>query len=224
MLDRVERELAQVLAKVAVGIEIPVVTVEDEPLRRHGSIGRLPGAARPVAHAKAAPLQRRSCHCLEHARGQRPCGLAEHANALADLGGFDASFLEEHLEPRTQRRDVRRQQARLQVVQHRVHRQQRVDFRRVEPQTGQRVLRPLARGDEFVAAAIGVPDDRRVEALAHVLEVALERGGRYLQRVEECLARDQLALVQQPVDQVEPLASIHEVRAGQCAPGRTRTG
>ena len=68
---------------------------------------------------------------------------------------------------------------------------------------------PSRVGDELVAAAIGVPDDRRVEALAHVLEVALERGGRDLQRVEELLARDQLAFVQQPVDQVEALASIH---------------
>ena len=83
-----------------------------------------------------------------------------------------------------------------------------------EPQAGQRESRACRRLLVVaVPAGLGVVDDRRVEAIAHVLEIALERRERDLELVEENVARDDAALVQQLVDPVEALRSIH----AQCA-------
>ena len=73
-----------------------------------------------------------------------------------------------------QRLHVRRQQARLQRLQQVLHRQQRMRLGRREPQARQLEIR---RGSiEPVAVRGLVPLDRRVEAVAQVLEVALEGG------------------------------------------------
>ena len=85
-----------------------------------------------------------------------------------------------------------------------------------EPRTGRRLL-AIA-----VAARVGVPDDRRVEPVAHVLEVALERRERHLELVEENVARHDAALVQKLVDAVEALGAIH-VQAASSASAYSRS-
>jgi len=94
------------------------------------------------------------------------------------------------------------------------HGQERMHLARVEPQAGQFVLGAAVgmRGVEAVAAgatSISVPDDRRIEPVAHVFEVALERGARYFQRRHEIDKGHQAPVVDHLVDLVETLSAIH---------------
>ncbi len=92
-----------------------------------------------------------------------------------------------------------------------LHGQQGMDFRGVEPQARQLVLAARARGAvlEAVTARLAVPDQRAVEAVAQVLDVALERGGRDFQDFEQLGEAHQLALADELVDLVEAFGAIH---------------
>jgi hypothetical protein len=76
-----------------------------------------------------------------------------------------------------------------------------------------------------IAARLPVPHDRRVKPVAHVLEIALQCGGSNLERFEEALKRNHLAVVQELVDLVESLGPTHgtslrsrETRGWNCKP------
>jgi hypothetical protein len=78
-----------------------------------------------------------------------------------------------------------------------LHHHQRVRFIFGEPQAGKRELGACLRL-RFVAIAsqIRIPNDRSVEPVTHVLEIALERGERNLELVEESGAIDHRAFLQ----------------------------
>src|SRR6266513_4370962 len=107
--------------------------------------------------------------------GGRAAALGlEDADALLDV--FPRRLAaEDGAQALLQRRDVRLEEAGLQLGEERVHAEERICFAGVDPQARQLVARTCARLAEAVAVRLAVPFDRRVEALAHVLRVALER-------------------------------------------------
>src|SRR5256886_8636269 len=106
--------------------------------------------------------------------GGRAAALGlEDADALLDVlpRGLAA---EDGAQALLQRPDVRLEKAGLQLGEERVHAEERVRLASVEPQARQLVARTRARSSEAVAVRLAVVLDRRVEALAHVLQVAPE--------------------------------------------------
>jgi hypothetical protein len=89
----------------------------------------------------------------------------------------------------------------------------RMDFARVEPEAGQFVLGAAVRVRRVEAVAAGssisVPDDGGVEPVAHVFEVALERGARDFQRLLQLGEGHQPPVVNHLVDLVETLSAVH---------------
>lgn len=111
-----------------------------------------------------------------------------------------------------------RQEPRLELLQQDIHRQQCMNLGRVGPQPGQRMRCGGALSHvEFVAARLGVPDDRGVESIAQLSEIALERGRRCLEGVEQLAARDSPVVAKQPLDPVEAFDPIQDARFAKAA-------
>src|SRR3989449_5309409 len=108
-----------------------------------------------------------------------------------------------------QRRGVWLEKAGLQLGEERVHAEERVRLAGVEPEAWQLVAWTRARLAEAVAVRLAVPFDRRVEALAHVLQVALQCRRRNPEGRLQCGKRNRLAVLQELVDLVEALETFH---------------
>jgi hypothetical protein len=113
-----------------------------------------------------------------------------------------------------QRLQVARQHAAfVETFDQLMHRQQRVDLSLGKPQAGQFVLHlpSVARigHGEPVAIAVAVIDDGRIEPLAQVLEVALQRGAADAELVHQVGEGHAAAVADQQFDFVEALSSIH---------------
>src|SRR5256885_8337082 len=94
------------------------------------------------------------------------------------------------------RPDVRLEEARLQLGEERVHAEERIRLAGVEPQARQLVAWTRARLSEAVAVRLAVVLDRRVEAVLHVLEDALERRPRNPAGRSQGGKRNRLAVLQ----------------------------
>src|SRR5216117_1955587 len=141
--------------------------------------------------------------------GWRAAALGlEDADALLDVLPRRLAA-EDGAQALLQRRDVGLEEAGLQLGEERVHAEERVRLAGVEPQARQLVARTRARLAEAVAVCLAVPFDRRVEALAHVLEVALEGRRRNPEGRSQGGKRHRLAVLQELVDLVEALESFH---------------
>src|SRR5256885_16710848 len=141
--------------------------------------------------------------------GGRAAALGlEDADALLDVlpRGLAA---EDGAQAIPQRPDVRLEEAGLQLGEEGVHAEERVRFAGVEPQAGQLVARTGAWSSEAVAVRLAVVLDRRVEAILHVLQVALERRRRNPEERPQGRKRDRPAILQELVDLVEALESFH---------------
>src|SRR3989442_10081223 len=108
-----------------------------------------------------------------------------------------------------QRPDVRLEEAGLQLGEERVHAEERVRLAGVEPQARQLVARTSARLAKAVAVRLAVPFDRRVEALAHVLQVAFKCRRRDPEGRLQGRKRNRPAVLQELVDLVEALETFH---------------
>src|SRR5881396_1385185 len=141
--------------------------------------------------------------------GWRAAALGlEDADALLDVLPRRLAA-EDGAQALLQRRDVGLEEAGLQLGEERVHAEERVRLAGVEPQARQLVARTRARLAEAVAVCLAVPFDRRVEALAHVLEVALQRRRRNSEGRPQGGKRNRLAVLQELVDLVEALETFH---------------
>src|SRR2546426_8926236 len=141
--------------------------------------------------------------------GGRAAALGlEDADALLDVlpPGLAA---EDGAQAIPQRPDVRLEEAGLQLGEERVHAEERVRFAGVEPEAWQLVARTRARSSEAVAVRLAVVLDRRVEALAHVFEIALHARARHAEHFLEGRERNHLSILQELVDLVEALESFH---------------
>src|SRR6267143_2192038 len=147
--------------------------------------------------------------------GERAAALwLEDADALLDVLPRRLAA-EDGAQALLQRPDVRLEEPRLQLGEERVHAQQRVRLTGVEPQARQLGARTRARFSEAVAVRFAVVLDRRIEAVLHVLEVALERRARNPQRRLQDRKRHHLAALQELVDLVEALETFHGPPAGR---------
>src|SRR5438445_5228589 len=141
--------------------------------------------------------------------GGRAAALGlEDADALLDVLPRRLAA-EDGAQALLQRPDVRLEEAGLQLGEERVHAEERIRLAGVEPQARQLVARTRARLAEAVAVRLAVPFDRRVEALAHVLEVALEGRRRNPERRLQGRKRNGPAVLQELVDLVEALESFN---------------
>jgi len=127
--------------------------------------------------------------------------------------------------------DLRPEQAAgREVRQEMMHGQQHMDFLGAETQAGQLILRadPLSGLLEVVAAQAAVEADRRVEPVAHVVEVALELGPREAEAFLQPRAGEAVAGAENLVDLVDPCCSweasgdLQAPRDPLCRLGRTR--
>ena len=135
---------------------------------------------------QALALQHRVRDPLEVRQRELARAEMNDADAALDLVGRMLARAEGGAQAREQRLDVRLEQAGLQAREQVLHGQQRADLLRAEPEARELVARRPRRGfHEAVAALLPVPLDRRVHAIAHVLEVALERGARHAQLAEQ---------------------------------------
>src|SRR6267143_383847 len=141
--------------------------------------------------------------------GERAAALwLEDADALLDVLPRRLAA-EDGAQALLQRPDVRLEESRLQLGEERVHAQQRVRLAGVEPQARQLVARTRARLAEAVAVQLPVVLDRRVEAVLHVLEVALQRRRRNPEGRLQGGKRNRLAVLQELLDLVEALETFH---------------
>src|SRR5438552_6565831 len=141
--------------------------------------------------------------------GGRAAALGlEDADALLDVLPRRLAA-EDGTQALLQRPDVRLEEPGLQLGEESIHAEERVRLASVEPQARQLVARTCPRSSEAVAVRLAVPFDRRVEALAHVLQVALERRRRNPEGRSQGGKRNRPAVLQELVDLVEALESFH---------------
>src|SRR5213596_2744590 len=141
--------------------------------------------------------------------GWRAAALGlEDADALLDVLPRRLAA-EDGAQALLQRRDVGLEEAGLQLGEERVHAEERVRLAGVEPQARQLVARTRARLSEAVAVRLAIVLDRRVEAVLHVLEVALQRRRRNPEGKSQGGKRHRLAILQELLDLVEALETFH---------------
>ena len=118
---------------------------------------------------------------------------------------------EDRMQPLEQRLDVRAEQSWIELDEQLAHGEQRMRLVGREPEPGQLVARPGAARAEAVTARRTVVLDRRIEAIAHVVEIALERRARNLEGALQIGERHRRTLLEQPVDPIETLEPLHAV-------------
>ena len=159
------------------GVEVPVVAIVDERWGETSRSSESPSWRRVWwifrrRRASSAVESTPKCAGLDRAGAH-----AEHADAARDVVGGVLARFEQLLEALAQRGDQLRQHAGLQVGDQLVHGEQRAQLLGVEPQARQLPERAVL---DLVVEAVGlllaVVEDRGVEAVAQVVEVALERG------------------------------------------------
>src|SRR5258708_1302702 len=140
--------------------------------------------------------------------GRAPALGLEDADALLDVLPRRLAA-EDGAQALLQRRDMRLEQPRLQLGEERVHAEERVRFASVEPQARQLVTRTRARSSEPVAVRLAVVLDRRVEAIFHVLDVALQRRRRNPEGRSQGGKRNRPAVLEELLDLVEALETFY---------------
>jgi hypothetical protein len=190
----------------------------DEAQRRDLALGRLAPAARQVAHAQAPAPEQRAADELEVAARHRARGGADDAHPLHHLARFGGVGAEHGVELVLHRLQMTAEHAvGVQPGDQLVHRQQGVDLGLAEPDAGQLMRHTARRGlcREAVDVVPTVVDDRRVEPVAQVLKIALERRGRHFQRLAKRLEAHAAAVA-------DPVRSCRSVRCGPSERGLVR--
>ncbi len=132
----VQREAADVVAKVAPRVQVPIVAVVNEALRRDFPLGDLVLRTIPVLKLEALAAQH---------GGKRRAGSASARGAVrrrrsrecdGELRRRSGRPSRATRQPCLQGLHVRAEQARLQALEQVLHREQRLCFARIEPQAG----------------------------------------------------------------------------------------
>src|SRR5687767_4505054 len=139
--DGVDREAPQVLAQVAVAVDVPVVAVVHEPLRRDLALGLavVLAVVMPDPHARA--LQNRGGDHAEMPRLRfAPLGL-ENADALLDFFPGMVAAAEDRAQALAKRLDLAPEHAGLKVAEHAKRTKKREHLGGIEPDAGELVAR-----------------------------------------------------------------------------------
>lgn len=143
---------------------------------------------------------------------QLPGADGQDADALDDFFGRIVRGTDQRRQAREQRLDVRPEQsAGIEVGQQVLHGQQGVDFLGREPQTEQFVLpsQLFGGGVEAIAAGVAVMDDRCVQPVAEINEVAFQGGPGDFQFVHQRLKGHHAPVVEHLVELVEAFRLVH---------------
>src|ERR1700741_3322877 len=105
----------------------------------------------------------------------------EEADALLDFRRRVVARAEDGAQALAQRLGLPVEHAGLELAEHAQRREERQHLRSVEPETRQFVARAGARLAKTVAVRLAVVVDRRIEAVAHIGEIALDASGRHAQ-------------------------------------------
>src|SRR3954470_22461673 len=117
-------------------IDIPVLAVMDEALRRNFATCFLIASTAVVSNLQPTALKHRRSGDPEILRRHRALGQMQNPNALVHFGTGMCAAPDRRLEPLEQRRDVRTEQTRLETLQQPLHGEQREDFSVAEPKAG----------------------------------------------------------------------------------------
>lgn len=174
---RVDRKAAQFVAQVAPGVEVPVVAVVGQALRRDFALAGVALAAGDVFDAEAAPFHEGGGDVLEVLRRVVAGGGAQDADAPGDVVGRIGGAFEHAEQALAQRADMFGEQtAGVEGGEKLLHAEQGVDFAGREPDAGEFVA--LDAGINAVGARVAVADDGNVHAIAQVPDVAVQCGAR----------------------------------------------
>ena len=208
--DAVEGEASQCVAQVAPGVEVPVLAVVHEALRREGAFEGVVPRPAVVHDMHPAAREQRLADGLELARADLAAGGVQDPHAPRHFRGCPDITAEQSAGPVDQRLDVRAEQARVHLLEQLTEREEGPELGLVQPQPGEGVARRgRGRLREPVPARLPIPCDRGVQPVAEILEVALERGARDFELLEKRLDRDHPPLAQQGIDPVEAFGPVH---------------
>ncbi len=119
--DGVDGEVANFLAQVAPGVEIPVVAVVDQALRRDFALAFFAAATVVVTNLQALTLEQRRGDELEVLQVALALGGVQNADAFRDFLGCVVLAAEQTLKARQQWRDVRAEQTGLHFFEEVLH-------------------------------------------------------------------------------------------------------
>ncbi len=208
--DGIHAKGAQRPFSVVPRIQVPVVAIVDQALGRDLPPGVLVPQAVVVGDVQALPFQHRVGDDGKMLGLPRAGRLGKHAHPARDFLVGVVMLFQQRPDTLLQRAHVGSKPIGLQVLQQGVKSQKRVDFRAVEPQTGQLVTGRVGIGvDEAVAAPLPVVGNRRVQALPHVFQVAAEGGIGHAQHLLEPACGHDAVRVQQLVYFVKTLRAVH---------------
>jgi len=165
-----------------------------------------------VADEQALSPQQGGADALEMVQVQFARTNRLDADAALHLLGRIVGAAEQAGETGKQGLDLRPEQAAgVEVRQEMMHGQQGMDFLGAEPQAGQLIVRadPLSGLFEAIAAEVAVEPDRRVQAVAHVGQVALERGPGDGETLLQRRTGDAVARAEDLVDLVDSFHVVH---------------
>jgi len=194
------------------GIEVPVVAVIDQALGRDLALGGLVVVAGVVANEEALPAQQGGADGGEVIEGQVPHLHAEHAHALLHLGGGIVGAAEQLLQPRHEGLQVGAEEpAAVESGDELLHGEQGMDLGIVEPQAGELGLhrRLAASAIQTVAAQLAVEDDGHAQAIAHELDVAVQRRAGGFRPLPHQFEGHDRAVLQKLLDLVDALVEGH---------------
>ena len=209
----VEGEAPQPVPQVAPSVEVPVLAVVHEALRREGAFQGLVPRPAVVDDSDPAAREQRLADGAELGGADLAARGVQDPDAPGHLRGSLPAASEELARALDQRLDVRPEQARVHLLEQLPEREESPDLGLVEPEPGEGVagggVRRGRRRREPVAARRPIPLDGRVQPVPEVLEVALEGGARDLELLEKRRERDDPPLAQQGVDAVEAFGPVH---------------
>src|SRR4051812_16803344 len=160
--DRVDGEAAQVFPQVAPGVEIPVVAVMHQALRRHFALCLLVVLAVVVADPELRALQHGGCDNAEILWIAGAALGLEDTDALLHFFPRVIAALQDAAQAIAQRLDLALEHAGLHVAEEAQRREEREHLGSVEPESGQLVAWTGARRAEAVAVGVAVILDWRV--------------------------------------------------------------
>ena len=179
LADAVHREAAQRVAVVVPRIEVPVVAVMSDALRRHPTPGRFVGGAGAVFEGQPLARQHRRGHRAETGLVQRAAAVRDHPHPVHRPVAGPGLRGQQAFDARLQRRQRRGQHAGTGTRQQLLRRQQGIQFFRTQPHAGQ--FEAVALFGRVAEAGLAVAFHRRHQGIAQEGQVAIDGGTRAAQ-------------------------------------------
>jgi hypothetical protein len=207
--QRVERKAAEILAHMAPRVQIPVRAVPDEPLRADRAAANFAAGAAEIDDLELLSPQHRCAHDAEIILLHRPVARANDFETLVQLLLPELSGGQQRFDSSPERLQRLGQQPRVELPEQLLDHQQRVQLVARQPDARQLVRLAVRRGVVVIAALLPVVFDRRVQAVAHILDVALDAGAADFQLLHDSGQRRHPVVFQKAVNFVDSFGLAH---------------